>query len=371
MNDLEKAENGASDPLSEDENLVGRDGARRTRYSLAEGAIVCCHAPNLRLWIERGLGITEATRKKYPEQSIFLDGSFTEAPFFDNEIRQYSLDHHAGCLRPITLATCEQAAVMAMQGLPLGEGDWNFYINDPDLDAVLSAWVLLNHVDLLRDEARLLWQAMPFIRVEGVIDALGLDMGVLTGLSRDQYRRCRADIDDLLAEERELKASGAWATIDLASYARELLEALDRMLLTQEDLERLLDIEELGRATIADQRLVVVASSQQGIYAVERQLKERHGKKLGLIILSLGDGRYTLRQVDAFMTKNLDDLYRELNEFDMKAGHDSDSDNRWGGSAEIGGAPRKTGSALSVDELLATVKRVYRKPSWLSRILGK
>ena len=78
---------------------------------------------SIALRIERGLTVDSRARKRYGPQTIFLDGVYNGAPFCDNEARHYSLDHHAGCVRAFTLATCEQAAVMLLQGLPLfGEG---------------------------------------------------------------------------------------------------------------------------------------------------------------------------------------------------------------------------------------------------------
>ena len=124
-------------------------------------------APNLHLRVERGLSVNSAGRKYYPRQTIFLDGVYSDAPFIDNETRQYSLVHHAGCIRMFTLATCEQAAVFVLEGLPLDEGVWNLFINEPDLDAVLASWILINHHTLLRDDASILRNVMPFIRVEG------------------------------------------------------------------------------------------------------------------------------------------------------------------------------------------------------------
>ncbi len=341
----------------------------RSRYQLQEREerhLICTSAANIKLFVERGLSISASTRRRYPDQSIFLDGAYSEAPFLDNESRQYSLDHHAGCIRGFTLATCEQAVVMLLQGLPLDEGEWRLYINEPDLDALLSAWVLMNHTELLRNESALLEAAMPIIRVEGVIDAHGLERSVLTGLPREIYRRRREEIDLLSTDERRLKASGEWTTIDLVEYARGMLDAIDRLLVPEEQLDELLSTEliEVGRAVLPHNKIALLCRSGRGIYAVESDLKARYERQLGVIILDQGDGRFTLRQVDPFLTKNLQALYELLNDEDANV-HD---DNTWGGSTDIGGSPRDGGSALTGEEILVLLGDCYAERTWWSRL---
>lgn len=352
-----------------------RGGGGRSRYQVTEREglphIVCGNAPNIYLRVERGLTVNDAGRKKYPQQTIFLDGVYTGPPFYDNKTRQYSMDHHTGCVRAFTLATCEQAVVMVLQGLPLAEGDWMVYVNEPDLDAVLAAWVLMNHVELLHEDGQLLRAAMPLIRVEGVIDAHGPDMAPLAGLPDKAYRKQRSRIDRLLEREKSLKNAGQWQSIDEVRYSMELLEAIDTLLYPVGYLSELMEIEELGRVVLRGQKMAMLVRSHQGIYAVETALKGRY-EKLAIIVLDLGDGRYTLRQVDPFLDQDLAPLYTALNAKDLRARQDSGSDNLWGGSDEIGGSPRKTGTALTGEDILQIVKSVYgRKSSWFARLVGR
>ena len=97
---------------------MGRSDPSRYELTGDPPRIICSDWPNVRLHVERGLTVDEDEREQYPRQSVFLDGVFTGPAFLDNEMRQYSLDHHAGCVRAFTLATCEQAVVMLLQGLP-------------------------------------------------------------------------------------------------------------------------------------------------------------------------------------------------------------------------------------------------------------
>lgn len=323
----------------------------------------CDGSPNIHLYVRWGLSVEEEGRDKYPPQTIFLDGVFAGPPFLDNSGRQYSLDHHAGTTpRAFLLATCEQAVVMVLDGLPLEEGEWQLYINDPDLDAVLAAWVLMNHASLRVGDGRLLYHAMPLIRVEGVIDAHGTDKPVLSGFPRPMWDQYRSQIDNLRSTEKKLKESGAWPDTDLTTYTRQLLLRLDRELLPDGELADLLEVKELGRITLSPNKLAILCRSRQGIYAVEERLKERFGDRLALVVLDTGGNRFTLRQTDLFLPKNLVDIYAALNQVDANA----EGSNLWGGSADIGGSPRKAGSALGGDEVLKVVSEVHggHRPLW-------
>lgn len=347
-----------------------------SRYRVVEAEdetyITCNNTPNISLYVERGLVVDAAARKRYPKRTIFLDGAYTEAPFFDNEALQYSLDHHAGCVRSFTLATCEQAVVMLLEGLPLDEGDWRIYVNDPDLDALLAAWVLLNHGALTASDNEFLRHAMPFIRVEGTIDAHGLDMDLLTALPQDVYDAHKRHIDGLRELENKYKAAGEWQTIDFHQYSCNLLHELDRALFLPEQLAQLVQINEVTRRPLRRNKFAILCRSRDGIYQVERLLKQRYGKQLGVIVLDQGNGRFTLRQIDPFLQRSLHDVYPQLNEREANNSASAEPDNHWGGSDIIGGSPRKAGSNLQGEEILRIVQRVYgAERGWFRRLMRR
>jgi hypothetical protein len=349
-----------------------------SRYSISvddpERFIVCRSAPNLHLFVERGLAVSKGARKRYPRQTIFLDGAFVDAPFLDNQQRQYSLDHHAGCLRSFTLATCEQAVVMLLQGLPLDEGEWQILINEPDLDAVLAAWVLFNHAELLADEQKLLHAVMPLVRVEGVIDAHGLDMSVLTGLPAERYQAERERIDVLRAPEAEHRSRGDWDQVDYCAYTADLLRRIDKMLVPAEYWLGRVQVVETLELPIDERKLVVLCHAQSGIYEAEAQLKERFGKQLGVIVLDQGGRRFTLRQVDPFLPKTLNSAFALLNEHDprVKQVAADQEDDGWGGSDEIGGSPRRSGSGLDGRQVLELTRQAYaNRRSWWRRLFRR
>ncbi len=304
--------------------------------------------------MERGLTIEQSDRLNYPRQSVFLDGVFGGPAFLDNEHRQYSLDHHAGCVRAFTLATCEQACVMLMQRLPLWDGEWHVYVNEPDLDSLLAAWVLLNHYALAHDGYALLRKVMPLIRVEGVIDAYGFDKALLSGLPRRIYEAKKKRIEKLRRSERALREKGEWGTADLTVFSRAQMERMDGELFPR-GRPRIMGVESQN-LSLPTRKLAMLVQSQRGIYEIEELLKEKHAEELAVIVLDSGYGRITVRLVDAFMPRNLVAAYSALNLRDprVKAGDDT---NVWGGSDEIGGAPRRTGTGLSGAEVLDTISR--------------
>ena len=334
--------------------------------------IVAEDTRSIQLHVRPGLAVTEEDRKTYPEYTIFLDGAYNGAPFLDNERWQYSFDHHNGCVRPFTLATCEQAAVMLLKGLPINEGEWRMYMNQPDLDALLAAWLLMNHRDLLADQAALLRLVMPMLHVEGIIDSHGLEMAVLTGLDEEQYGIQKTRLDQLMIPEREHRSAGTWANLDMVEYACDRLAAIDATLAEAGMLRERAQVEVIATRDIQMEKQLVLCRSAGGIYEVEARLRELLGKALGVIILETGEHKYTLKQVDSFLSRDLVALYQALNARDPEAVSQSDSGaNLWGGSADIGGSPRASGSGLSADEILDITSRVYRGTSWFRRLLSK
>jgi hypothetical protein len=103
-----------------------------------------------------------------PDRSIALDGA-CPGPAIDAARRRYSFDHHAGCWRLCTSATCRQVYDALLLGLD-PEG-MSVFVNDDDGDTVLAVW-------LLRHAAR--WKSpvvrerlLPLVECVGVADAHG------------------------------------------------------------------------------------------------------------------------------------------------------------------------------------------------------
>ncbi len=173
-------------------------------------------------------------------------------------------------------------------------------MNEPDLDSILAAWVLMNHIDLVRDGFALLGPVMPLLRVEGNINSYGFGREVLSGLSSDTFRKEQGRLDVLMEPMIALKTAGRWAHSEYESIVLSSLDAIDRMLLPSELLVRSFEFQEVGRVRLRGRRIAILCRSNHGIYEVEEYLSSRYGRQLGMLVLDQGGGRFTLRRTDGF-----------------------------------------------------------------------
>jgi hypothetical protein len=331
--------------------------------------LVCTESPSLAVRVERGLSIPATSLRKAPPGSIYLDGAAQGGPFVDTERGVLNLDHHDGCIRSFTLSTCEQAMVLTQKGLDLKGREWTIYANDLDLDTVLAIWILLNHVRLNDVNPEMRTGVMPLIRLEGTIDAHGLEMQELCGFTVEQQEKISAQLEQLRREELNLKKDGKWGQIDFLQYTSDVLHAIDALVYPSRHFEGVIKVEELARAEIGENRLAIVCRSETGVYEVEAELRRLHGNSIGIIVLQKAPRMYTLRQVDMFLPFTLERVYEQLNLTDPAAGKRR-SGNCWNGSGEIGGSPRTTGTALTPQQIARALSQSYRRPRWGQRIGG-
>ncbi len=354
-------------------NNAGKDlvvGDLPNRYSIRKRGeyreLICSESPTVAVRIMRGITVPAWAVRKASPATIYLDGAAEGGPILDTEKSIINLDHHEGCVRSFTLSTCEQAMVLIRKGLDLQSRDWIIQANDPDLDTVLAIWVLLNHMRL-NDDPEIRRKITPLVRLEGTIDTHGLEMQDLCGFPPDLKDSVFAELEKLRSNEVAFKKEKKWQEIDFLDYTAELLRAIDAMIYSSHHFVGVVEIEETARAEIGDNQLAIVCRGDMGIYEVEPHLRRLHGKRLGIIVLQTGANSYTLRQVDAFLPGTLQNAYRRLNLIDpaVRTRHVG---NRWGGSAEIGGSPRASGTSLTPQEIASAVARAYRSPTTAQRV---
>ncbi|MCB1139439.1 MAG: hypothetical protein KDK23_11815 [Leptospiraceae bacterium] len=335
------------------------------RYSVKEteeGKVLSClEAPNISVRIERGKTVSGTSARKAPERTIFLDGAAISEPFMDHQRQVYNLDHHDGVERSFTLATCEQALVLVRKGLNLSDKKWIIWANDPDLDTVLAIWVLLNHMHLRKGDTPVYRAIVPLIRVEGIIDGLGLEYQDVAGLPRTQHKEVMNRIDHLREDERRIKSDGRWDEIDFAAYTRKSLNRIDEMFFRPEDFKDFKGLEELARAELDQNNSVIVYRTDMGIYEMEEYLNRVYGTRPAILLLQKGPGVYTIRKSDLFFPLEMERVYRFLNHEDPEVSG-RNRENRWGGSQEIGGSPRLSGTGLKPSEIVRICKKAFRKP---------
>jgi hypothetical protein len=355
----------ASEAESATTQSRGRYGIRTT-----EGGrfLVCREAPGVAVRVDPAASFSEAEARKLGERVILIDGVGQFGPLFDNTRQVYNLDHHEGCIRAVTLASCEQALVLVLQGLELDRADWTVYANDPDLDTVFAIWVLLNHrrIPELGPETRDV--LLPLIRLEGAIDANGAELAEFCGLRQDTLRESQAILDRLFERARERESGGPdGSPVDPLEFTLGMLVELDQLVYSTDDLRDFVDVEqEYGHVDIGHDRVAVVGRDPSGIYEVERRLKRVWGDRLGLIVLEKRPGHYTLRRVSSVGPVGLEPAYERLNLLDP-AIDGRPPEKRWGGSDDIGGSPRPDGSGLTPEKLVKVLEVAYRRPTLASR----
>lgn len=338
------------------------------RYQIRENDIgrylTCADAPNLAVRVQRGFSVSSSAARKYPEHSVFLDGAAQGEPFIDSNRHILNLDHHEGCVRSFTLATCEQAMVMVLKGLDLDGEKWTIHASEPDLDTVLSIWVLINHRRLTADGSRVRRRIMPLVRLEGVIDAHGFELADLTGFPAALQKSTHQLIDRLRKVEVEERGNGEWAHSDPLDYTVQMLMAIDAEAYEPGDFSDDAEVEELERIPLVGDRFAIACRADIGIYEVEQYLRGIYGDRLSLILLERDPGVWTLRQVNPFLPFGLEALFDRLNLLDPVV----KGDNRWGGSAEIGGSPRSGVSGLDLHEIASVCRWVFRPPTGVQKI---
>lgn len=330
-----------------------------------QSVLTCLEAPNIGVYIKAGLTISNTAARKAASGTIYLDGVAQCEPFMDHEKYVYNLDHHHGCVRAFTLSTCEQALVMIMKGLGLRDREWKVYANEPDLDTILAIWLLFNHMRL--DQKGPIYKRflISLVRLEGIIDSLGLELRELSALPAEYLQKTQRVIDFLRSEEIRIKKDGLWEEIDFAEYTASILHKIDKIVYKSSDFSDFTGIEELARAELTDNRIAVVVESDTGIYELENHLNKLYGNRLGMVILQKAPDTYTLRLMDLFMPADLTGVYNRLNLIDPAVKFRTEG-NMWGGSADIGGSPRATGTKLNPEQIVQACRDAFRKPS-LSR----
>lgn len=275
-----------------------------------------------------------------PECSIALDGA-VQGPHLDNQRRVYSFDHHSGCIRLATLATCEQVEVAI--GLGLNPHGFNVYVNDLDADTVLAVWLLLHSSEVTARTLRYRWDISTAVRCIGRTDSHGPVFPA-------------TDLHKALTPPR-----GAKQNLEML---QEMLQVIDTWRRGDLDPREEEPRRSEGYALIGRQWLSV--SSMDGfrtLYArgyVAAALYEELadgsrlwtvGKKSDMVQLPLGPG-----DAPARTGQFTDTILGALARIECEK-HGISPKETWGGGTSIGGGPRlerngiKSGSFLSPEEI--------------------
>ena len=324
--------------------------------------LTCLEAPNIAVHIQIGLTISASAAHKSFPGTIYLDGVARCEPFMDHERQIYNFDHHEGCLRPFTLSTCEQVLVMILKGLDLRGREWRVFANEPDLDTILAIWLIFNHLRIQQKDSGRRRFLYALVRLEGIIDSHGLEMTEFGGFPPDLEKITKRVINYLRAEEVDLKKQAMWEKKDSLEYTALILQKIDRIIYRSHDLADFKELKELARVELAGGRIAAVVEADLGIYELEPSLHRVYGESLGLVILKKGEGLYTLRRLNPFMSGDLNDVYPILNHMDPAVRCRTNS-HQWGGSGDIGGSPRGISTKLGPGEIAQACRDAFQNPS--------
>ncbi len=292
--------------------------------------------------------------KESPPYSIALDGYVSGAPKYQPEGPRLNLNHHEDIDRYSTLCTSMQAYLKLKLGLfekfnLNGQPHANIYVNDPDQDSSLAAFILTNpeislniknqkkieellHYEQLMDITggmfpldmkskimqQMAWIFEPYdsARVSGKLYSMNADE--MKNLMQNIFSRIKAHLD---GKSHEIELDNDYAILHGKPQ--------DKFVLVKENSA-------YSRAKIIRDGIKVFASlvrENNGIY------------------------KYTLGKISDFIPLSLPEIYDFLNKFENIKPDDAD---RWGGSQTIGGSPRIKESKIRPEKLFELIKNCIK-----------
>ncbi len=282
-------------------------------------------------------------RDSHPAAALAIDGYVDGPSRWDWDGPWGTLDHHAGVERLRTGASCEQTAAAVRLGLwdRLGPGrTLDVHLNDCDADTCLSVW-LLRHAGRAAED-----RVSTLVRWEGRLDARG---GCALGLVPERYLPHLAWVfDPYVAWRHDPGADvGAAAQVEVIDRVGARIDAWADG--AAEELPVDSGYEVLRRTEHA------VAVAEQGPYA--RLAMQADGRSCFVAVREHG-GRtvMTVGRVDDDVPLDLLAVWDDLNDLEGRPPGHRD---RWGGGDLIGGSPRRSGTALAVDEVCDVVERRF------------
>lgn len=276
-----------------------------------------------------------------PKKSIALDG-YVRGPIVNVEEEKYSFDHHDGCVRLVTSATCVQVLDALLLGLDTK--DHTIYINDVDGDTTLATWLLLNPHRIMEPQVREL------VATVGAIDAHGPAYVVANQeLANSFFQGVMSHVTDLQRARKYVEA-------DLNKLLGDTIAKIDQLLdgtleWAQRPLkDRCFEITHRGASGW------VMARSADFIF--DLLYAAGHTKAVayqenpdGSITYTVGKKSEMVANFPVGPTPRGGTILNALNE--REAG--------WGGSTTIGGAPRNADgsrSRLTPDEVFAIITNI-------------
>jgi hypothetical protein len=286
----------------------------------------------MRLIVERGKVVP---LESLPPKSIALDG-YVQGPAVDAEFERYSFDHHGGCVRFATSATCKMVLDALLLGLD--PTDFAVYVNDVDGDTALSVWLLKNPSRAKENRVRRVVEAV------ASADAHGPAYPVFEPDWLELFRTA------MWPETAARRTKEYWA-MDLGELLERCVKNIDAMF-DPTRIEFIVRRPDTRRYEVTHRGTGgwVMAKSEDGIF----DLLYRDGFTKAIAYQELRDGSisYTVAKRSEFVAGfPIPKILAAL----------AEREPGWGGSSTTGGAPRNqdgSRSRLSPDEVFAIVENV-------------
>lgn len=291
-----------------------------------------------------------------PCRSIALDGAVA-GPLLDPVRQRYSFDHHAGCLRLVTSATCQQVLDAILMGLePVGH---RVFLNDLDADTVLSTWLIEHAARWLQPECRR--KVTPLVANVGAADAHG------PGFIPDNPSLVASFHRRVLAPVRKARLQGyPEGPIHALETAVSLLEdwwqaGLAPAADAQEPAHCPFELQPRERWVLATLRAPPSTHTRGGFRSLYRLGFDR------VVVwspMASGRYRYTLaRRSDLVAGFPLERMLARLEAAELEArGTNERPRQPWGGGSSIGGSPGD-GSVLAPARVAALIDEVLNDRS--------
>ena len=287
-----------------------------------------------------------------PRFSIALDGYVKGPPRFLIQGPYANFNHHEGVARIATRSTCAQVYYYIRLGLldtfqKNGAPNARVYINDVDQDVCLSCWLLKNSAKLegLRFDNVL----VQLILFEDILDASAGAYPINPDNPQirrqawiyEPYTQARMDGSIYSMSKKEMKdiLRSVCARIDAAIAGRSGEIELDTR------------FEKIGGGP--GWQLI----NEKGPYARTKLFSQKIKAYVALVENKEDTYTYTIGKMSPFVLFPLERIYGALN----KAEGLSSEENCWGGSAIIGGSPRKAGSRLSPEKVQKVINGCIKR----------
>jgi len=280
-----------------------------------------------------------------PPRSIALDG-YVMGPAIDNAQQRYSFDHHGGCLRLATRATCAQVFDALHLGLdPTG---LNVYLNDLDGDTLLSVWLLQNPAQIQQPHVQQLLADLD------KVDAHGPAYTLLQNPERIQQFFQGVLQGKALAQQLNQAAEHQKAAL--------MHEALEQAL---KRLERFVAGENFATEPVRPPTFKLIYEKDGWIMVESQDYVFFH-------LYHLGHTRIVAYSQIEHKPAQLSYAYTLAKKSDLVGGFDipailsrlSEIEPGWGGGSSIGGAPRRTSGArsfLKPQEVIEVIEACLKK----------